>query len=94
MYLQHLANRVNQTEIVEIQFSDLPPIASLSLYNPESSSSISLPQLLMYKASIEQHIEVLEQRRRDAQIGKETSWAALNTLALGLISGRSIYLFT
>ncbi|RDL30366.1 uncharacterized protein BP5553_10244 [Venustampulla echinocandica] len=41
----------------------------------------------MYEASIKQHIEVLEQRRRDTQIGKEASWAALNTLALGLTSG-------
>jgi hypothetical protein len=47
----------------------------------------------MYKASIEQHIEVLEQRRRDAQIGNETSWAALNTLVLGLISGKSNLLY-
>jgi hypothetical protein len=87
MYLQHLANRVNQTDKVSIHFSDLPPIAGLSVYDPESSSSISLPQPPMYEASVKQHIEVLEQRRRDAQIGKDASWTALNTLALGLTSG-------
>ena len=68
MYLQHLAHRVNQIDRVRIHFSDLAPIASLSLHDPESTSSISLPRPLMYEASIAQHIEVLEQRRRDAQI--------------------------
>ncbi|RDW58635.1 hypothetical protein BP6252_13111 [Coleophoma cylindrospora] len=85
MYLQHLATRVIQTNRLEIQFSDLPPIASLSVHDPESSS-ISLPPPLMYEESIEQHLEVLEQRIKDAQIGKEASWAALSTLALGLTS--------
>jgi hypothetical protein len=93
MYLQHLAHRVNQTDRVRIHFSNLPPIASLSVHDPESSSSISLPRPLMYEASIKQHIEVLEQRRRDAQIGKETSWAALNTLAFGLTSGNPVLLY-
>jgi hypothetical protein len=93
MYLQHLAHRVNQTDRVRIHFSDLPPIASLSVHDPESTSSISLPRPLMYEASIKQHIEVLEQRRRDAQIGKEASWAALNTLALGLTSGNPVLLY-
>ncbi|RDW56483.1 hypothetical protein BP5796_13124 [Coleophoma crateriformis] len=85
MYLQHLATRVIQTNRLEIQFSDLPPIVSLSVHDPESSS-ISLPPPLMYEESIEQHLEVLEQRRKDAQIGKEASWDALSTLALGLTS--------
>lgn len=93
MYLQHLAHRVNQTDIVRIHFSDLPPIASLSLHDPETTSSISLPRPLMYEASIKQHIEVLEQRRRDAQIGKEASWAALNILALGLTAGNPVLLY-
>lgn len=93
MYLQHFANCVNQTDRVRIHFLDLPPIASLSIHNPRSSSSISLPQPPMYEASIKQHIEVLEQRRRDAQIGKEASWAALNTLALALTSGNPVLLY-
>lgn len=87
MYFQHLAHRVKQTDMVRIQFSDLPPIASLSVHDLESSSP------LMYHASVEQHIEVLEQRRRDAQIGKETSWDALNTLASGLTSGNPVPLY-
>ena len=93
MYLQHLAHRVNQTHTVRIHFSNLPPMASLPIHDPESSSSISLPRPLMYEASIMQHVEVLEQRRRDAQIGKEASWAALNTLALGLTSGNPVLLY-
>jgi hypothetical protein len=87
MYLQYLINRIKRTNRVMIQLSDLPSIEGLSLNDPESSSSTSLP-LLMYRASIEQHIEVLEQRKRDAQIGMEISWTCLNTLALGLTSGK------
>jgi len=52
MYLQHLANRVNQTEIVEIQFSDLPPIASLSLYNPERRLDVTEPCRHVNHASV------------------------------------------
>jgi hypothetical protein len=89
MYLEHLANRVNQIYRVSIQFSDLLSIASLLLHDSESSSSISLSELLLYKASIEQHIEVLEHRRRDAQIDEDTSWAALDTLARGLTLRKS-----
>ncbi|KAI9730921.1 MAG: hypothetical protein M1818_007995 [Claussenomyces sp. TS43310] len=87
MYLQHLANRINQTDRVRIDLSDLPPITSLSVSDPKLSYSISLPPPPRYEASIEQHIEVLEQRRKDAQIGKEASWAALTSSALALTSG-------
>jgi hypothetical protein len=52
MYLQHLAHRVNQTDRVRIYFSNLPPITSLSVHDPESSSSISLLRLLIYEVSI------------------------------------------
>ena len=75
MYLQHLAHRVNRTDLVRIHFSDLLPISSLSVDNPEGIS-VSLPEPLKYDTSIEQHIKVLERRRKDAQIGKEATWAA------------------
>jgi hypothetical protein len=91
MYLQYLANRVNQTDRVRIHFSDLSPIARLSIHDAESIASISLPQPPMYEALIEQDIKVLEQRRKDAQIGKESGWTALNTLALVLTSGNWFY---
>jgi hypothetical protein len=86
MYLQHLATRVGQTNTVEINFSDLPDLAALSLNNPQNA----LPPSLVYKPSLEAHIKVLEQRRIDAQIGNEAAWAALNTLALGLASGNPV----
>ena len=88
MYLQHLTSRINQTNRVRTYFLDLPPITDLLIHDPETWSLISPPQLSMYEASIKQYIEVLELRRRDAQIGKEASWAALNTLGQGLMSGK------
>jgi hypothetical protein len=68
-----------------IHFSDesIPSLASLSIHDPESS----VPQPFMYEDSIDRHIEVLEQRRRDALLDQEASWAALNTLALALTAG-------
>lgn len=89
MYLQHLATRVGQTDTVEINFSDLPDLAALSLNNPQNA----LPPSLVYKPSLEAHIKVLEQRRIDARIGNEAGWAALNTLALGLASGNPALLY-
>ena len=77
MYLLHLVNRVTQTDRVRIQFSDLPLIASLSIHDSKPSFSISLSQTPRYEASVEQHAEVLELRKRDAQIGMETCWVAL-----------------
>ena len=91
MYLQHLVERINQRDRVLINFSDLPSIKSLSLNGPKRKAPIRLPQPpMMYEASINQHIEVLERRKRDAEIGMEASWAALNALALGLASGNSV----
>ena len=54
------------------------------------SFSISLSQTPRYEASVEQHAEVLELRKRDAQIGMETCWVALNTLANELKSGNPV----
>ena len=92
MYLQHLLNRVKRADRVMIEFSDLPSITDLSLHDPKSSSSISSP-LLMYKTSVKQHSEVLEQRKRDAHIGTEISWTSLKILALKLTSGKSDLLY-
>ena len=90
MYLLHLVNRVTQTDRVRIHFSDLPLIASLSIHDSKPSFSTSLSQTPRYEASVEQHAEVLELRKRDAQIGMETCWVALNTLANELKSGNPV----
>lgn len=90
MYSRHLVGRIKETDRLEIVFSkdsNLSKMASLSLQEPEDSSATCDAQPPMYESSTKQHLEVLERRRKDAQIGKNEAWATLNALELYLTSG-------
>jgi hypothetical protein len=89
MYLKYLVERVNYAGMVYIHFSDLPDISHLSIQDSESyaAASVELSTQPHFKVSTECHIEVLEQRRRDAQIGTEIVWSTLDSLTHALMSG-------
>jgi hypothetical protein len=89
MYLKYLVERVNYAGTVYTHFPDLPDIAHLSIQDSESYAAASVDPSTQphFKVSTECHIEVLEQRRRDAQIGTEIAWSALDSLTHALTSG-------
>ena len=89
MYLRYLVEQVSYAGTVYIHFSDLPDIAHLSIQDSESYAVASVKPSTQphFKVSTECYIEVLDQRQRDAQIGTEIVWSALDSLTHALTSG-------
>jgi hypothetical protein len=77
---------------VRIDFLSLLDIANLSVHETGHNTLVKTPRLPIHETSIEQHIEDLELRKRDARIGKEAGCAALNALAVGLTPGNPVLL--
>lgn len=90
MYLKYLMGRIYATDRVHVQLSDpvVLGLQNLSLSSEESSPSTrgSLEEEFE-KLPKELQVKIVDRRLRDACMGTETIWAALNELISRLTSG-------
>ncbi|KAK1967152.1 hypothetical protein LY78DRAFT_669225 [Colletotrichum sublineola] len=78
MYLPHIIERIDNADPVHIEFSDLPDLQTLRATDAKSYSASSIDEFAAQPDTLQ--TQILEQRLRDARIGKEEAWVALNAL--------------